>query len=159
MNSSTMIFLTIKEAAELTGKSESTIKRFVRETKKNHPKKYSSNKCFKFEKLSTGHEKILIAEDFLKENYSTVQNTNLNSSNEPLSEPLNNTVNQTLIEYLKQELDRKNDQIAEKDKQIESLLDRNKEINLLFAQAQQREQIKLEESNSKKRWWQRNKGR
>lgn len=150
-----MKFLTIKEAADLTGKSESTIKRFVRETKNKQPKKYSNTSFFKFEKLSTGHEKIMISEAFLCENYSTVQNANLNSSNEPLSEPLNNTVNQTLIEYLKQELDRKNDQIAEKDKQIESLLDRNKEINLLFAQAQQREQIKLEESIPKKRWWQR----
>ena len=152
-----MKFLTIKEAAELTGKSESTIKRFVRETKNKQPKKYSSTKCFKFEKLSTGHEKILIAEDFLSENYSTVQNGNLNSSNEQLNEPLNNSVNQTLIEYLKQELDCKNEQIAEKDRQIESLLDRNKEINLLFAQAQQREQIKLEEANPRKRWWQRRK--
>lgn len=155
MNSSNMKFLTIKEAAELTGKSESTIKRFVRETKNKQPKKYSSTKCFKFEKLSTGHEKILIAEDFLSENYSTVQNVNLNSSNEQLTEPLNNSVNQTLIEFLKQELGQKNEQLAEKDKQIESLLDRNKEINLLFAQAQQREQIKLEEANPKKRWWQR----
>lgn len=150
MNSSTMMFLTIKEAAELTGKSESTIKRFVRETKKNHPKKYSSSKCFKFEKLSTGHEKILIAEDFLKDNYSTVQNPNLNSSTEQLNEPLNDSVNQELIEFLKA-------QLVEKDRQIEALIDRNKEINLLFAQAQQREQIKLEESIPKKRWWQRKK--
>lgn len=143
-----MKFLTIKEAAELTGKSESTIKRFVRETKNKQPKKYSSNKCFKFEKLSTGHEKILISEDFLNENYSTVQNTNLNSSNEQLNEPLNNSVNQELIEFLKA-------QLVEKDRQIEALIDRNKEINLLFAQAQQREQIKLEEALPKKRWWQR----
>lgn len=126
MNSSNMRYLTIKEAAELTGKSESTIKRFVRETKKKQPKKYSNNKCFKFEKLSTGHEKILIAEDFLNENYSTVQNGDLNSSNEQL----NDSVNQELIEFLKA-------QLIEKDKQIEALIDRNKEINLLFAQAQQ----------------------
>ena len=141
-----MKYLTIKEATELTGKSESTIKRFVREIKKKHPNKYSSNKCFKFEKLPTGHEKVLISEDFLNENYSTVQNANLNSS-----------VNQTLMEFLKQELDHKNEQLAEKDRQIKSLLDRNKEINLLFAQAQQREQLKLEESIPKKRWWQRRK--
>lgn len=151
MNSANMRFLTIKEAAELTGKSQSTIKRFVRETKNKQPNKYSNNKCFKFEKLPTGHEKILIYEGFLNENYSTVQNTNLNSTNEPL----NDSVSQTLIEFLKQELDHKNEQLSEKDKQIESLLDRNKEINLLFAQAQQREQLKLEESNPKKRWWQR----
>lgn len=143
-----MKYLTIKEAADLTGKSESTIKRFVRETKKKQPKKYSSVKCFKFEKLSTGHEKILIAEDFLNENYSTVQNVNLNSSNEQLNEPLNSSENESIIEFLKQ-------QLIEKDKQIEALMDRNKEINLLFAQAQQREQIKLEEVIPKKRWWQR----
>lgn len=143
-----MKYLTIKEAAELTGKSESTIKRFVRETKKKQPIKYNSIKCFKFEKLSTGHEKILIAEDFLNENYSTVQNVNLNSSNEQLNEPLKNSENESFIEFLKQ-------QLVEKDKQIEALMDRNKEINLLFAQAQQREQIKLEEAIPKRRWWQR----
>lgn len=148
MNSSSMRFLTIKEAADLTGKSESTIKRFVRETKNKQPKKYSNTNNFKFEKLSTGHEKTLISEGFLKENYSTVQNEKLNSSNEPLSEPLDNTINESIIEFLKQ-------QLIEKDKQIEALMDRNKEVNLLFAQAQQREQIKLEESIPKKRWWQR----
>ena len=84
----------------------------------------------------------------IRDSYSTVQNDNLNSSNEPLSEPLNNAVNESIIEFLKQ-------QLTEKDKQIEALMDRNKEINLLFAQAQQREQIKLEESIPKKRWWQR----
>lgn len=155
MNSSNMRFLTIKEAAELTGKSESTIKRFVRETKNKQPKKYIDSRFFKFEKLSTNHEKILISEHFLNENYSTVQNANMNSSNEPLSEPLNNSINQTLIEFLKRELNHKNEQLSEKDKQIESLLDRNKEINLLFAQAQQRQQIQIEESTQKRRWWQR----
>lgn len=143
-----MKFLTIKEAAGLTGKSESTIKRFVRETKSKQPKKYSNNKCFKFEKLPTGHEKILISEDFLNENYSTVQNTNLNSSNEPLNEPLNSIDNESIIDFLKQ-------QLIEKDKQIGALMDRNKEVTLLFAQAQQREQMKLEEVVPKKRWWQR----
>lgn len=148
MNSSNMKFLTIKEAADLTGKSESTIKRFIRETKNKQPKKYSNTKFFKFEKLSTGHQKIMISEDFLCENYSTVQNANLNSSTEPLNEPLNNSLNQELIDFLKA-------QLIEKDRQIEALIDRNKEINLLFAQAQQREQIKLEESIPKRRWWQR----
>lgn len=141
-------YLTVKQAAELTGKSESTIKRIVRNSKRNP-------KHFMFEKLPTGREKIFISKLFLDLHFNGQNSTVNQHSSDRLNEPLENIVIQDLVGYLKNELDKKNEQIAEKDKQIESLLDRNKEINLLFAQAQQREQIKLEESIPKKRWWQR----
>lgn len=136
-------YLTVKQAAELTGKSESTIKRIVRDSKRNP-------KHFMFEKLPTGREKIFVSKSFL-DHYFNGQNSTVNQrSFDHLNEPLNDSLNQELIDFLKA-------QLIEKDRQIEALIDRNKEINLLFAQAQQREQIKLEESIPKKRWWQRRK--
>jgi hypothetical protein len=150
MTDKTQKYITVKDAAKLTGKSESTIKRIVRETKKNKPSYIANQKYFKFEILPTGHEKIFISRDFLKEFFNIQNPTTKQRSNEHSNERYDNTVNQELIEFLKT-------QLIEKDKQIEALIDRNKEINLLFAQAQQREQIKLEESIPKKRWWQRRK--
>lgn len=136
-------YLTVKQAAELTGKSESTIKRIVRDSKRNP-------KHFMFEKLPTGREKIFVSKSFL-DIYFNGQNSTVNQrSSDRSNEPLNDSLNQELIDFLKA-------QLIEKDRQIEALIDRNKEINLLFAQAQQREQIKLEESIPKKRWWQRRK--
>lgn len=136
-------YLTVKQAAELTGKSESTIKRIVRDSKRNP-------KHFMFEKLPTGREKIFVSKSFL-DLYFNGQNSTVNQrSSDRSNEPLNDSLNQELINFLKA-------QLIEKDRQIEALIDRNKEINLLFAQAQQREQIKLEESIPKKRWWQRRK--
>lgn len=155
MNSSSVKFLTIKEAAAVTGKSESTLKRFVREVKQKQPKKYNDNKCFKFDKLPTGHKKVLVSETFLSTTYPIINSSNINDSNEPL----NSVDNQEFLEHLKSEIILKNEQLSAKDKQIEALLDRNKEINLLFAQAQKREQLKIEESIPRKRWWQKKKAR
>lgn len=150
-----MNFLTVQESASLTGKSESTIKRFIRSTRKDKPKKYNDSECFKFEKLPTGHEKTLISESFLREHYSIVQGSTTKGSSESLSSHHENTVNQEFVEHLKSELALKNQQISEKDKQIETLLERNKETNLLFAQLQQSQTLQIEDGSTKKRWWQR----
>lgn len=163
-----MEFLTIKEAAEATGKGESTIKRFVRETKKNNPNKYSNNRCFKFEKLPTGHKKILISKSFLSETYSIVEKVNVNSSNKPLNEPLVSTENQELIAYLKKELEQrdkqleqKDKQLEQKDKQIEQLIESTNKIGTLVDQGQKLQAIfqqkVIEQDTTKKRWWQRRK--
>lgn len=145
-------YYTVKEAAEITGKSESTIKRIVRNTKKNKPSSIANQKYFKFEILPTGHEKIFISREFLKEYFNVHESTLNQRSNDRSDERYSDGVNQTLIEFLKQ-------QLVEKDKQIESLLDRNKEISLLVDQAQKLQAITshklLEESTQKKRWWQR----
>ena len=153
-----MKFLSIKDAAVLTGKSESSVKRFVNQVKTKEPAKYRDPARFKFEKLPNGNDKILISEVYLLSRFTSSKNElhdpvddlvnsyesldNTNGSHGSQNEP------HDLVEFLKA-------QLVEKDKQIESLLDRNKEINLLFAQAQQRQQIQIEESIPKKRWWQR----
>lgn len=143
MTDKSIKYYTVKEAAEITGKSESTIKRIVRNTKTNKPSSIANKKYFKFEILPTGHEKIFISKGFLEE-FFNVHNPTIN---ERSSDRYDGGVDNPLIEFLKQ-------QLIEKDKQIEALMDRNKEVNLLFAQAQQREQIKLEAVIPKKRWWQ-----
>lgn len=163
-----MRFLSIKDAAVLADKSESSIKRFVNQVKKKAPEKYRDSTFFRFEKLPNGNDKILISEGFLLARFASSKNElhdlvdysentdNTNGSHGSQRDLVGSAYKKT-IEILEKELDRKNKQLESKDKQIESLLDRNKEINLLFAQAQQREQIKLEESIPKKRWWQRKK--
>ena len=184
-----MRYLSIKDAAALTGKSESSVKRFVNQVKIKEPAKYRDPARFKFEKLPNGNDKILISEVYLLARFTSSKNElhdlvdDLVNSPESLdktngshssgtrsknelhdlvdsSENLDNTNSShgsgtrsnndphDLVEFLKA-------QLVEKDKQIEALLDRNKEINLLFAQAQQRQQIQIEESMPKKRWWQR----
>jgi len=159
-----MRFLSIKDAAALIGKSESSIKRFVNQVKVKEPDKYRNPVFFKFERMSNGNDKILISEAYLLVRFTS-------SKNEPhdlISDPLYSSENTNkpnssngsknephdLVEFLKAQLIEKDKQIESLLSRIESLLDRNKEINLLFAQAQQREQIKLEESIPKKRWWQ-----
>lgn len=108
--------LTVKEAAALVGKSESTIKRFVRENKGN--KKY-----FKHEKLPTGHKKIYISKAFLELSFNSSKSTAKDKS-EPLTKESKSTANQQFVDYLLSELEKKNEQLKEKDEKIQSLLDK-----------------------------------
>jgi len=135
-------YLTVKQAAELTGKSESTIKRIVRDSKRNP-------KHFMFEKLPTGREKIFVSKSFL-DLYFNGQNSTVNQrSNERSHERLNessNAIYLKTIEILERELESKN-------KQIDELLERQRESNILLLGNKQ--VLQLEEKP--KRWWQRKK--
>jgi hypothetical protein len=146
-----MVYYSIKESAELTGVSLSTVKRKLTKFKNEHPKKYKDKGNVKFEKSKAGNAKTLISESWLREYFDIGQS----GSSEPLTLRVEGGANQEFIDHLKKELDLKNQQLSEKDKQIETLLERNKETNLLFAQAQQKQVVQLEENTKKKRWWQR----
>lgn len=133
-------YLTVKEAAELTGKSESTIKRIVHGSKRN-------SKHFMFEKLPTGREKIFVSKTFLDIHFNGQKTTFKQRSNDRYID----SPDHDIVEILK-------GVIAEKDKQIESLLEnqrdyleRQKESNVLLLGNKQ--MLQLEEKP--KRWWQR----
>ena len=131
-----MSYLTIQEAMELTGKSESTFRNLARKLKG------SKSKDIKLEKLKTGHEKILFKESFINSYF----NTSSKGSSKVVESAAPSMVNERVLAILERELEEKN-------RQIEALTDRLKESNLLQAQAQ--EQIKLLEAptKKKKRWF------
>jgi len=145
-------FISIKQACNDFNKSLSTIRRIVKESPTNEIKR---------EKLKTGHEKIYISNEYLKEYFNNSKesihnnnsegshsNNSVNSSNEQLTKSLEET-----IQILKNELDAKN-------KQIESFLQRQYESNVIIERLQQKEQNLLEslEVKKKRKWWQKKKG-
>lgn len=137
-----MSYLTIQEAMKLTGKSESTFRNLARKLKA------SRSKDIKLEKLKTGHEKILFKESFIKSYFDT---SSKGSSKQVESEASASINERDLLAILQQDLEEKNRQIEANNRQIEGLLDRLKESNLL--QAQLHEQVKLLEAPKKKKRW------
>lgn len=137
-----MSYLTIQEAMKLTGKSESTFRNLARKLKA------SRSKDIKLEKLKTGHEKILFKESFINSYFNT---SSKGSSKQVESEASASINERDLLAILQQDLEEKNRQIEANNRQIEGLLDRLKESNLL--QAQLHEQVKLLEAPKKKKRW------
>jgi hypothetical protein len=130
-----MEWITINEACTKYNKSNSSIRRIVAELKKNDKKKI---------KLADGG-KIFISIAYLDNHFKV----NTNSQNE-YSEANQVNNHSELLELLKQ-------QLSEKDKQIESLIERNRESNILLSQLQSKV-LQLDEAPAKKkRWFQRNK--
>ena len=123
-------YLSIEEASQYTSKSISSIRRLVKELKQ------SKSKHLKFEKLKTGHSKVFIAIALLDKDLNA--NSSTNNSNDTF-------VNKTL-DLLAKELEEKN-------RQIESLLQRQYESNVIIEQLQKK-QLQLEENIPiKKRWF------
>lgn len=123
-------YLSIEEASQYTSKSISSIRRLVKELKE------SKSKYLKFEKLKTGHSKVFIAIALLDKDLNT--NSSTNNSNDTF-------VNKTL-DLLAKELEEKN-------RQIESLLQRQYESNVIIEQLQKK-QLQLEENiPTKKKWF------
>lgn len=114
MNDQKKRFISIKEASLLTGKSESTLKRFVQKkfssgTSKGKP---MNNQNIKREKAPKGFF-WFIEEHFLLENFSAEN-----------SAPQSPAENSDIIQILKEQLEKK-------DEQISQLLDRQRESNIL----------------------------
>jgi len=105
--------LTVKEAAALFKKSESTIKRLVRDNK-------GKKKYFKYEKLPTGHKKIYISKAFLELTFNA-QKTTPKDKSEPLSKNTKGAANQQFVDYLMEEIERKNEELQKKDERIQEL--------------------------------------
>lgn len=129
-----MEWITINEACAKYNKSNSSIRRIVADLKKNDKKKI---------KVIEGG-KILISIAYLDNHFKV----NLNTQNE-YSETSQMNNHSELVELLKH-------QLSEKDKQIESLIERNRESNILLSQMQNKVLL-IEENKAPKKWWQRRK--
>jgi len=129
-------YLSIEEASQYTGKSISSIRRLVKELKQ------SKSKYLKFEKLKTGHSKVFIAIALLDKDLNANSSTNDSANNS------NDTFVNKTLDLLAKELEEKN-------RQIESLLQRQYESNVIIEQLQKK-QLQLEENTpTKKKWWKR----
>jgi hypothetical protein len=131
-------YLSIEQTVEYTNKSISSVRRLVKELKQN------KSKYIKLEKLKTGHDKVFISIEYLNNHFNINSSTNDSTSNSTNSST-DTFVNKTL-ELLAKELEEKN-------RQIESLLQRQYESNVIIEQLQKK-QLQLEESTpTKKRWF------
>lgn len=121
-----MDWISIKEAIKLTGKSESTFRNLAKELKG------SKSNNIKFEKLKTGHEKILFKLSFLNNQFligKTIESKQLNNEDSLFK----------TLEILER-------QLAAKDEQINNL-------QQLLAMEKQQVQMLLEAPKKKKRWF------
>jgi len=136
-------FLSVPESCLLTGKSESTIKRFLQKNFKNDKSKDSSKTIqnIKKEKAQNGFY-WFVEEKFLLKNF-------------PIVEEEKNTEGNEMIEFLKEQLENKDEQMQKKDEQISQLLERQRESNILLKNSQEKN-ILLESKNEeteKKGFW------
>ena len=121
-----MDWISIKEAIKLTGKSESTFRNLAKELKG------SKSNNIKFEKLKTGHEKILFKLSFLNKQFligKTIESKQLNNEDSLFK----------TLEILER-------QLAAKDEQINNL-------QQLLAIEKQQMQMLLDAPKKKKRWF------
>jgi hypothetical protein len=135
-------FITINEACKRFNKSISTIRRIV---------KKAPQKALNKEKLITGHDKIYISLEYLKEYFNV-------SVKESSQIDINDSSKDALLNSLSEQLDFLKKQLQEKDKQIESFQSRQYENNVIIERLTQREQLLIETlENNKRKWWQRKK--
>lgn len=133
-------YLSIEQTVEYTNKSISSVRRLVKELKQN------KSKHIKLEKLKTGHEKVFISIEYLNNHFNI--NSSFNSSFNNSTNSSNDTFVNKTLELLAKELEEKN-------RQIESLLQRQYESNVIIEQLQKK-QLQLEEiTPTKKKWWKR----
>lgn len=126
-----MEWITIKEVCNLTQKSESTVRNLARKLKA------SDSKNIRLERLKTGHEKILFKLSYVNRELLTIKTVKTNVEKTP------DNVNK-FIQILE-------NQLNEKDKQIEHLQKSLQAQNVIFHNLQ--ESIKLIEAPKKKKRW------
>ena len=145
-------YLTIEEASAYTKKSLSSIRRLVKELKQNN------NKGLKFETLLTGHKKVFISVSFLNIHFN-INELNLNdSTNSSMNSSMNDSVNSSNEDlkdvFINKTLDLLQKELEEKNRQIESLLQRQYETNVILEQLQQKTKLlEVKTDKPKKRWW------
>ena len=131
-------YLSIEEASQYTSKSISSIRRLVKELKQ------SKSKHLKFEKLKTGHSKVFIAIALLDKDLNANSSTN---------DSFNSSTNNSNDTFVNKTLDLLAKELEEKNRQIESLLQRQYESNVIIEQLQKK-QLQLEENiPTKKKWF------
>lgn len=141
-------YLTIEEASVYTKKSLSSIRRLVKELKEKN------SKSLKFETLKTGHKKVFISVSFLNSHFSINDLNVNNSSNSSLNDSTNNSNEDLKDAFINKTLELLQKELEEKNRQIESLLQRQYETNVILEQLQQKTKLlEVKTDKPKKRWW------
>lgn len=141
-------YLSIEQSVEYTNKSISSIRRIVKELKEN------KSKYIKFEKLKTGHNKVFISIEYLNIQFNINSSDNSSTSNSTNSS-MNSSMNNSNDIFINKTLELLSKELEEKNRQIESLLQRQYESNVIIEQLQKK-QLQLEENITiKKKWWKR----
>ena len=120
-----MEYISIKEAIQLTGKSESTFRNLARKLKE------SKSKDIKFEKLKTGHDKLLFSLKYINNQFL-------------VSKPIENKTS-SMDSALLKTIEILENQITKKDEHISNLTS-------LLAMEKQEKQL-LIEAPKKRRWF------
>ena len=162
--------LTVSESIKLTGKSESTIKRMLREIvadSQNPDRALIDPSHDEVERRKAAGDSYVwrIAPELLMKRFPPDSNADAAAAESPFGQPASNLV----VNILQEQLRSKEDQIRtletqldRKDEQITNLNERQRETNILMQELQQRLAIappvdakSVGEKPDKKPWWQR----
>lgn len=144
-----MEFLSIKASVNHTLRSESTIRRLVKDIQNSVKNDRELSKKIKFVHSESGSKKILISLDFLNEYYGLKKEFGGKTPPNDQPPPLQSN---EFIDFLKSQIEQKDLQINSLTSQIVGLIERQKELNFLLAESKTLRQI--EQDTRKKRWWQ-----
>jgi hypothetical protein len=127
-------FLSLKEAETYTGKSRSTLRRFVESITKpeNHPdRKFIEPNIKRVTELHAGNHPFSwrVSTDLLDREYRKQ-----GSQTETKSQPDSSSVPQAMIEVLQESLSILKTELDEKNKQISQFQERQRETNILLQQ-------------------------
>lgn len=126
------MWVSVKEVKEKYNKSESSVRRLIKDLKTNDLTK------LKFETLENGMQKVFIDADYLNSVFNKQKNEYSNSSSSNGSNDLTN--------YLMNELSEKNKQIEQLHVMLNNM--QNKAL-----------QLEAPGTTKKRKWWQRNKNK
>lgn len=118
-----MEYLTLKEAIEYTGKSESTLRGVVRGLKGQENKLFEGNHILKFDTLVNRSKKIFILKDYLNDLYKIDSIKTTYQDNTSID-----TLNNRYIDRLEKELDAKQKEIENFLELEAQIIDRFKEL-------------------------------
>ena len=147
-------FISLKDACEYSNKSMSTLRRLVSELKDNQPNK------LKYEDLKNGSKKILIEVDYLNEYYNLNKDNQPNNTNHSAetSKSIDRSSEHLLVSAYENIIKMLNNDLEAKNKQIDALIERQRESNILVDKMSSKLTLETKEVNEvRSKWWQRKK--
>ena len=163
-------YLDKNQIKAVTGKSETTIKKFIQQVKSNQLTDPSIDPLTKEVLTRNKQKQILVNELFVRHHF------NVDPSNDPLEnkidpfvnpserpvDPSQNDLLQTLkdeITYLRSKLDKKDDELEQARKDLYEVTKSNQKLLENQQIIQQTSNTKaIEEDTTKRKWWQRKRG-
>lgn len=152
-------YLSVKEAVEYTGKSESTIKRLVKKVNRSMTLSVDGSDdpamnqpVLKKDKLRNGKHRNLLLKKYLDKTYKgTGSGEPVNEQvKNPSNEPVNDPVNETVRSYKNELIGVLTKQVEVKDRQIEKLIKSEEQTKMLLGDLQIKNRQLLEATVGKK---------